>query len=135
MNFSTQKENALVKPSTWTDLDEIENVVLNTTTAPPVRQHFSTALKIMMEKKGANYRQAIIEAIAAVDWMMLQYPSHRVNGEAELPITTNPNMLLSIRYALQDESIIITFAKARYWLAVCAASINYLKSLSLKKAQ
>jgi hypothetical protein len=135
MKRPIQKESAKVKPASMNDLNEIENVVFNDTTEQPIRQHFSAALKILTAGKEADYRQAIIEAIAAVDWMLLQYPSRRVNGEAELPITTNPNMMFSIRYALQEESIVITFEKARYWLAVCASSINYLKGLSLNKAQ
>lgn len=135
MKKSIQKENATVKPASMNDLDEIENVVLNDSTEQPIRQHFSAALKILTAGKEADYRQAVIEAIAAVDWMLLQYPSRRVSGETELPITTNPNMMFSIRYALQEESIVITFEKARYWLAVCASSINYLKTLPLKEAQ
>lgn len=132
MKKPVQKESAIVKNASMSDLNEIEKVVLNDTTEEPIRQHFSTALKILTTGKDADYRQAIVEAIAAVDWMLLQYPSRRVTGEAELPITTNPNMMLSIRYVLQEESIVITFEKARYWLAVCASSINYLKTLSLK---
>lgn len=135
MKKSTQKESAIVKPASMSDLNEIESVVLNDTTEQPIRQHFSTALKILTAGKEADYRQAIIEAIAAVDWMLQQYPSWRVNGEADLPTTINPNMMFSIRYVLQEESIVITFEKARYWLSVCASSINYLKTLSLNKAQ
>ncbi len=63
----TKKKVLIVKPASMNDLDEIENVVLNDTTEQPIRQHFSAALKNTNSGKEADYRQAIIEAIAAVE--------------------------------------------------------------------
>jgi hypothetical protein len=110
------------------DLEEIEQAFKGSTPMEPVNRHFSKALELLAERKSPNYRYSILEAIAAVDSLMLQFPSQRVNGEVLLPITANPNSLVSIKYALIEGDMPVSFQKARYWLLSCAAIINHLRA-------
>lgn len=118
----------VVRAIAGTDLKAIEQAVRCTAEQDTVKKHFSKALELLAERKCPDYRQAVLEAIAAVDWMMARYPYNRVNGDAELPTNANPNHFVSIRYALEG-GLVVSFEKARYWLVACAVSVNYLKTI------
>ena len=119
----------VVRTIAGADLKEIEQAVHCTPAQDTIKKHFSKALELLAERKCPDYRQAVLEAIAAVDWMMKRYPYNRVNGDSDLPTNANPNSFVSIRYALEEGGIVISFEKARYWLVACAVSINYLKTI------
>lgn len=119
-------DDKVVRVLTGKELQEVEQAI-QSIAQEPVHKHLSKALEVLGNRKTSNYREAVLEAIAAVDYVMELFPSYRVSGESLLPIISNPNGLVSFKHALTEGSMAVSFDKARYWLVACASSINLLK--------
>lgn len=119
-------DNKVIRVLTCRELQEIQQAVQGIA-QEPVSKHFSRALELLGDRKMTNYREAVLEAIAAVDYVVELFPPQRINGETLLPIISNPNGLVSVKHALTEGSMAVSFDKARYWLVACASSINLLK--------
>lgn len=118
--------NKVVRVLTDRELQEIQQAVQGIA-EEPVSKHFSKAIELLGNRKTSNYREAVLEAIAAVDYVMELFPPQRVTGESLLPIISNPNGLVSFKYALTEGGMTVSFDKARYWIVACASAINLLK--------
>lgn len=126
--LTPQQEGQLEKLIAGTELQEIEQAVQGTTAGQPVFVHFSKALAFLSSQQTPNYRQAVLEAIAAVDYVMGQFSSRRVKEDVSAPLNTSS--LLSIRHVLGEGGIALSFEKARYWLVACASLINHFKAIA-----
>lgn len=128
--LSPQLRAQLGKVMAGTELKEIEQAVQGTTAEQPLYAHFSKALELLSSPHHPNYREAVLEAIAAVDYVLGQYSPQRINDDTLLSMTANPNSLFSIRHVLTETGIALSFEKARYWLITCAALINHFKTIA-----
>lgn len=123
-------ERKVIRIMAGTEVKALEQAAQGATAGEPVNIHFIKALELLAERKAPDYRQAIIEALAAIDESLQYYDADKIIPDPLSPITAYVNNLGSIRQALEEEDLAVTFEAAKYWLVVCAALINYLRATS-----
>ena len=129
-----------------TDEEEIKAIELALRHTPSVKLHLSSALKHLMNRPEADYRNSIKESISAVEAICREITSKNTLGDALKELNKTginiPNSLKSgfeklyvytndchtgIRHALMDDLESPTFAEAKFMLVSCSAFINYIQ--------
>ncbi len=132
-----------------TDAAEVKTLsdVVNNHNSASVREHISTALKHLSNKPNPDTRNAIKEAISAVESIAREIAGTDTNSlgkaltklEKSSKITkfqkqsfeklyAYTNGANGIRHAIMEESS-VSLAEAKYFIIVCSAFANYLQSI------
>lgn len=132
------------------EIKEIESAINNSDRFKPIAEHISTALKLMSDRSKPDFRNSIKESISAVESaakIVLDNPGvdlgkalgilqgqGKINGALKNGFaaiygwTSNQH---GIRHGMMIESS-VTQADAQFFLIICSAFANYLKTLADK---
>lgn len=113
----------------------------------PVREHIMRSLELLSDRKNPDYRNAIKEAISAVESIAIIITGNEKASLGQLLNVLEKQSILhpalkesftklygytsnadGIRHALIDEDK-VTFDKAKFMLVVCSAFINYVTAI------
>lgn len=108
----------------------------------PVRQHLTTALKMLSDRENKDLRNSVKESISAVEAMSREITGNRsaTLGEALKKIKNCHPALQQgflriygytsdesgVRHALSDESV-VSYSDAKFMLVACSAFVSYLR--------
>ena len=137
-------DEKIVEISSKDEIAEIETAISKSTPYYGVRQHLSTAVSLLSDKKNPDYRNSIKESISAVEALCkIICKDEKATLGAALKILERKRKLHSalktaltslygytndadgIRHALMEESN-VSSATARFMLISCSAFINYV---------
>jgi hypothetical protein len=137
----------LTKITTEEEVKEIEQVLDNDDKYINVKIHISKALEHLSDRKNPDYRNSIKESISAVEALCIMITGNPKTtlGAALKIIETKHNLHGSlksafssfygftsdasgIRHAFTDDTTIISFDDAKFFLVSCSAFVNYLIS-------
>jgi hypothetical protein len=138
-------DGKLVEINSKEEVVEIENALKNTDKYAPVKAHIKTALKLYGDKKLPDYRNAVKEAISAVEALakIIVGKDKATLGQALKEIEKKhqiPPSLKSafdklygyssgeggIRHSLTKDRIEVGMAEARFMIVTCSSFVNYL---------
>lgn len=151
-NFFMERENAgyrfvngqIMEISSSDELSEIETAIEKSTPFYGVKEHLSSAISLLSDRKNPDYRNSIKESISAVESLCKIVSGNKsATLGVALKILEQKNKIHpalkkafsslygyssdsdGIRHALTEESVLSKF-DARFMLIICSAFINYI---------
>jgi len=134
----------IVEISSSDEISEIDNAISKSTPYYGVKQHLSSAISLLSDRKNPDYRNSIKESISAVESLCksISGKDNATLGAALKELEKNnllhpalksafsslygyTNDTGGIRHALMEEST-LTGADARFMLISCSAFVNYV---------
>ncbi len=145
------RNNKFIPLSSINELNEIDEVIENTSEIEQIRKHIDTAIQHLSNRKSPDYRNSIKESITAVE-STCSYITGDKNATlgktlAQLEkdeklhgaLKTSFSALYGwtsdasgIRHALTGNDVEVKYKDAKFMLVACSAFINYL--LELKRS-
>jgi len=137
-------DGKIIEISSSDEVDEIESAIARSTPYYGVKQHLSSAIKLLSDKEKPDYRNSIKESISAVESLCktvckvekatlgsalkimekkgVLHPALKTAFSSLYGYTNDAD---GIRHALMKESN-LSSADARFMLISCSAFINYV---------
>jgi hypothetical protein len=140
-------DNKLTRITSEEEIKEIEDALKSDDKYINVKKHLSIALGHLSDRKNPDYRNSIKESISAVEALCIiitgdQKASlgtalkviekeHKLHGSLKNAFTSlygYTSDKSGIRHALTEDSTILGFDDAKFFLVSCSAFVNYLIS-------